>query len=71
MEKEIIIEGMMCNHCVSFVKENLSKLEYVEKVEVSLEDKCAKVFSKKEIKDEILKDLIEKLGYNVIEIKKN
>lgn len=41
MGKEIKIEGMMCMHCVAYVKEALEKVPGVSKVEVSLENKNA------------------------------
>ncbi len=70
MKKEILIEGMMCNHCVSFIKENLLKESYTKNVEISLENKKVIIELNQEVDDSIIKNLIEKIGYKVIEIKK-
>ena len=67
MEKLIKVEGMMCQHCVKHVKEALLSLKGVESVEVSLENKEAKIISKKEIKDKKIAKVIAKAGYRVIE----
>lgn len=67
MEKIINIEGMMCNHCVSHVKEALESIKGVKEVEVSLKDNNAKIVSDKEIKDKEIKKVIEKAGYKVID----
>ena len=66
MEKVIKIEGMMCNHCVAHVKEALLSIKGVESVEVSLENKEAKIVSSKEIKDKKIAKAISKAGYQVI-----
>ncbi|MDR0881091.1 MAG: heavy-metal-associated domain-containing protein [Candidatus Adiutrix sp.] len=41
---ELKIEGLSCQHCVSSVKNALSHLAGVSKVEVSLENKSARVW---------------------------
>lgn len=66
MEKEIKIEGMMCEHCVSHVKSALESLKGVEKVEVSLKEDKATITSKKEIKDKDIEKVISKAGYKVV-----
>ena len=38
MEKIITVEGMSCNHCVMAVKNALSSIEGVYKVEVELDN---------------------------------
>ena len=66
MEKVVKVEGMMCNHCVAHVKEALLSIKGVESVEVSLENKEAKIVSSKEIKDKKIAKAISKAGYQVI-----
>lgn len=63
MEKVLKVEGMMCMHCVAHVKEALESVKGVTSVDVSLENKTAKVFSEKEIKDKALIKAVEKAGY--------
>ena len=67
MEKTIDIEGMMCMHCVKHVTDALNGIDGV-KAEVSLENKNAKVSLAKEVDDGVLKEAVEKAGYNVTAI---
>ena len=41
--KTVMIQGMSCQHCVAHVKKALEALPGVESVEVSLEDRAARV----------------------------
>lgn len=68
MKKAITIEGMSCNHCVTAVKNALSELEGISKIEVDLEGNKAEVEGDNLI-DEILKEAIEEAGYEVLKIK--
>lgn len=68
-KKEIIIEGMSCMHCTARVQKELEKVDGVEEVTVSLEEKKAVVTLQKEISDEILKQAVEQAGYEVIQVK--
>lgn len=67
MKKSIIIEGMSCNHCKMAVEKALSELDGISKVEVDLEGKKAIVYGEN-IVDEILKEIIEDAGYDVVKI---
>ena len=69
MKKEIIIEGMSCMHCTARVQKELEKVDGVEEVTVSLEEKKAVVTLQKEISDEILRQAVEQAGYEVIQVK--
>lgn len=66
MNKEVLIEGMMCNNCRKHVLEALESLG--GEVEVSLEDKKA-LIKETAIDDETIRKTIEDLGYEVVEIK--
>ncbi|SHK55540.1 heavy-metal-associated domain-containing protein [Thermocrinis minervae] len=66
MEKVIKIEGMTCQHCVNTVKRALYSVEGVSHVEVSLEDKLAKVSLEKDVPFEELKKAVESFGYKVV-----
>ena len=68
MKEEIKIEGMMCNNCVNHVKKALEGIDGVEKVEVSLENKNAKIEISKEVSNDTIKNAIEEEGYKVIDI---
>ena len=62
MEIAIKVEGMMCQHCVSHVKEALEKTEGVESAEVSLENKSATIKGQNLDKAKLIA-AIEKAGY--------
>lgn len=69
MKKKILIEGMMCEHCVGHVKEALTALEGSSNVEVNLEGKYATVDT--DASDEKIKEAIEEEGYDVVSISNN
>ncbi len=58
------IDGMMCMHCVSHVDAALKGVPGVERVEVSLEDKTAKVAGNADV--EALKSAVKGAGYEVV-----
>ncbi|MDY6010806.1 MAG: heavy metal translocating P-type ATPase [Duodenibacillus sp.] len=62
------IEGMHCPHCSGAVRKALAALEGVESVDVSLNDKCARVVSKAQIDDAVIKNTIEALDFEVVRI---
>ena len=65
MAKKLMIEGMMCEHCVAHVKEALEGIGAAN-IEVSLEGGYA-VCDTDKTNDE-LKTLIEDEGYDVTDI---
>lgn len=65
MKKKIMIEGMMCEHCVAHVKEALEGIGAAE-IEVSLDGGYAVCDTEKS--NEEIKTLIEDEGYDVTEI---
>ncbi|MDO4283047.1 MAG: heavy metal translocating P-type ATPase [Clostridia bacterium] len=68
-QKEIYIDGMQCNHCKMSVEKALGSLEFVERVEVSLEDKKAIISYKKDVDNEKIVKAIEDAGFVVKDIK--
>ncbi len=66
--KEILIEGMMCNHCVNHVQKGLESIEGVSAV-VELDKKKATVTSANEMNEDELKAKIVEAGYTVTAIK--
>lgn len=68
MQKKLSIEGMSCKNCVAHVKEALEKLPQVESAAVSLEEKNAVVTLKEDVSNEVLKETIEDIGYDVKDV---
>ena len=66
MKKEIVIEGMMCQHCKKHVEEALNGLADTTAA-VDLENNLARVETVQD--DSILKNAIEKAGYKAVGIK--
>lgn len=62
-KKTISIEGMQCNHCRTSVENALNSIDGVIRVDVSLENKNAIIESEKEIDDNKIKEVIEKVGF--------
>lgn len=63
--KKIVIEGMMCQHCVAHVRDALNKLPGVT-AEVDLDSKTATVTG--EASDEALTAAVTEAGYQVVSI---
>ena len=68
IKKNIKIEGMNCMHCAKKVENGLKEIKEVKSVNVNLEEKNAEVILKQEVENDILKEKIEDLGYEVKEI---
>ncbi len=69
MKKEIIIEGMTCNHCKMRVEKALAEVEGVTSAEVVLADKKAIVEVMETVEDSVLTEAVDEAGYDVVEIK--
>jgi len=69
MKKELIIEGMSCNHCKMRVEKELNALDQVESAEVILEEKKAVVEFKEEVSKDVLEKVIDEAGYKLVEVK--
>lgn len=68
MKKRILsIEGMSCGHCKMSVEKAL--YNFSDDVEVSLEDKIAKLTVKDDITDEQLIDAVKNAGYEVVGVR--
>ena len=66
MKKEIIVSGMMCEHCAAHVKNALGGVPGVTSAQVVLAEKKAIVEGNP--KDEDIRSAIEKAGYQVVSI---
>lgn len=60
------IEGMACGNCVKHVEEALKGNSKVEKFDVEV----GKAIIEGSIPEKELKDLIEEMGYDVVEVSK-
>ncbi|MFZ7131800.1 MAG: heavy metal translocating P-type ATPase [Eubacteriales bacterium] len=69
MKKELIIEGMSCNHCKMRVEKELNALDQVKSAEVVLEEKKAVVEFKEEVSKDVLEKVIDEAGYKLVEVK--
>lgn len=67
MEKKLVIEGMMCSHCVDHVSKALNTLEGVTAA-VDLDSKTATCTLSGSVSDDILKQAVAAAGYEVISI---
>lgn len=68
MKKEIDIEGMMCNHCVTKVSNTLKSIDGIKKVKVDLKKGKAIVEGNNINNDEIINN-INNIDYKVTNIK--
>ncbi len=66
--KEIMIEGMMCNHCVNHVKKALESIDGVTAI-VELDKNKATITSSNQVSDEVITHNIKEAGYTVLTIK--
>ena len=68
MKKTVMIEGMMCQHCVKHVTDALSAIPGC-RVTVSLEDACAQVEMTEDIGNDTLTKAVADAGYTVTAIR--
>lgn len=68
MKTKVTIEGMSCGHCVNHVTVTLEELDFVQEVEVNLEDKTAIFDSIIRINEDNIKFAIDDAGYEVVRI---
>ena len=67
--KTIFINGMSCGHCSKRVEDALKSVNGVKSVKVSLEEKKAYVILKNDVDNEILKNAVEEVGFEVVNVK--
>lgn len=65
--RTILIEGMTCDHCKNRVERVLNDLPGVSAA-VNLKKKIATVHMEQELSSEELRIVIEKAGYEVVEV---
>lgn len=67
-QKTVIVEGMTCEHCKSWVEKSINDIDGAA-AKVNLKKKEAIVSLEKEISDDEIRTAIEKAGYRVVEIR--
>jgi copper chaperone len=66
MKKTFNVKGMHCKSCSMLITDSLSDVDGVKKVDVSLNDNTVTVdYDEKKVKDSLIKNTIEKDGYQV------
>ena len=65
MEKRVKIEGMKCEGCANRVKNAISDLKGVKKIDVNLSNKEAIITYKKELSNDDITTIINNLGFKV------
>lgn len=68
VQKTVIIEGMTCDHCKNRVEKSINNLDGAA-AKVNLKKEMAVVSLEQDISDEKIREVIEKAGYKVIEIR--
>lgn len=66
MEKKMLIDGMMCNHCKMSVEKVLSAVPGVSSTVVDLDAKTATVTCDAAVTDEALFMAVEKKGFKPV-----
>lgn len=66
MEKKMLVDGMMCNHCKMTVEKALKGIAGVEDAVVSLEEKTATINLSGDVTDQILMDAVAAKGFTPI-----
>jgi len=69
MKKKIYIEGMTCHHCEMRVKKALED-NGCNEVEINLEKGYAELVDENNLSDDLLKNIIDEAGYDVVKIEK-
>lgn len=68
MKKELKIKGMSCGHCVKHATNALQELDGVSNVVVDLEKANATLEVTEAVSNQMLKEAISEVGYEVTEI---
>ena len=65
-ETNLIVNGMMCGGCESRVKNAIKNIEGVENVTADHKTGKVIVISNNEVSEEIIKETLEDIGYEVV-----
>lgn len=64
--KNMLIQGMTCEHCSKRIEEALKRVKEVKLVRVNLDTKTAEIILKNDVEDDVLKRVVEEIGFEVI-----
>lgn len=67
MVSKLLVEGMRCNSCAKRIEDTLKKNKDIKKVEINLNTKEVLITSTNELDINNIKEIINNLGYNVID----
>lgn len=68
MEKKLLVEGMMCNHCKATVEKALSAVPGVSSAVVDLQAKTATVALSEDVADAALFDAVKAKGFEPVKV---
>ncbi len=68
VNRKMVVEGMMCEHCEARVKAALEGIAGVEKASPSHSSNSVDIVVAEDVSDEILKEVVENQGYKVMGI---
>ena len=68
MEKTLLVEGMMCNHCKAKVEKTLKAIDGVDEAIVDLAAKTATVTLSADVPDEALVAAVEGKGFKPTQV---
>lgn len=66
-KKTVIVEGMTCEHCKSWVEKAINDIDGAA-AKVNIAKKQAVVSMERDVSDEEIRRAVEKAGYTVVEI---
>ncbi len=67
MEKKMLVDGMMCNHCKMTVEKALKSVEGVEDAVVDLEKKTATITLRSDVPDEALIQAVKAKNFTPVQ----
>ncbi|CEJ72540.1 heavy-metal transport/detoxification protein [[Clostridium] sordellii] len=66
MRKKLLVDGMSCMNCVRHLKDALEEdINGVKVIDISLDNKYAIIDTDENVTDDMLKDVIADLGYEL------
>lgn len=68
IRKTIFINGMSCGHCSKRVEVALKSVNGVKSVKISIEEKKADLILKNDVENNVLKNAVEEVGFEVVNV---
>ena len=67
METKFTVPEISCGHCKETIESTINSLEYVETVNVDIEQKSVKVKSSSDLDFSLVSNMLDEQGYTVVE----